>query len=594
MESSVSRQYLLEFELVFPNEKKMPFEYYLEGCSKEMILNSAVFFLSFKNQNSKYENKKSFLDLLFCKENRDFSNKIHDRFIEIEKLNEKIVIINTFSSLKLFEFYLIKSNYKATKTNKEFEICIFKAYLSINSDLAKNQNKELSNIPDSYLPIKVPLMMFCIQYPLLDKDFYDIKLIWATQMIKAIYLFQFLESNGKSKHLLDAFLAHFKSESWQEYLKDLIPLTMTAVEMRHEAHTDFVVTKNENYERGCAFIEKLIVEEIDPFDHNDFLSIRAKPFYKIKEGVYRVIFNLFLVEKIFKGVYFLLRDVNNTLPTSIKVKNIKSFYGDEFSEKILCYKVLENLYKEKCVRFSGKEFAEMKIDGAPDYYIRKGKSILLFESKDFLISADKKMSFNFNIYEQEFKRVLHSKVLNGNKIKPKAIIQLIGCIKKVLKKEFFNDVKYNYKDVVIYPILLTHDLQYDTPGFNELLDFWFQEELIKLKNEGFFVHRVKPLTVVNIDSLIFHQVGLSKNILLHEMLNLYIENKKNKTINSQNINLQNFDKYVQNQMTRHIPFSLYIDRYFKEKGFWISPPLLELAIPAIFNEEYKPKLSNIY
>ena len=80
--------------------------------------------------------------------------------------------------------------------------------------------------------------------------------------------------------------------------------------------------------------------------------------------IYRIIFNLFVVEKIFKGVYFLLRDVNKTLAAATRIKEIKSFYGDEFSEKILCYKVMKSIYPDKCIRFSGKELADMKIDAA--------------------------------------------------------------------------------------------------------------------------------------------------------------------------------------------------------------------------------------
>jgi len=62
----------------------------------------------------------------------------------------------------------------------------------------------------------------------------------------------------------------------------LIPLTIPAIKNEREAHTDINVTTGEKFEEGCAFIEKLIVEETDELDQNDFLTIRARPFYKIK------------------------------------------------------------------------------------------------------------------------------------------------------------------------------------------------------------------------------------------------------------------------------------------------------------------------
>jgi hypothetical protein len=149
----------------------------------------------------------------------------------------------------------------------------------------------------------------------------------------------------------------------------------------------------------------------------------------------------------------------------------------------------------------------------------------LVESKDFLIAADKKMSFDFNVYEEEFGRILDFEELPDGKIKPKAIVQLINSIRRILKTEFSADTDYHYKDVFIYPVLLNHDHQYDTPGFNELIDFWFQDALLELAEEGLFIHHVEPLSVVTIDSLIYNQVGPSNGIPLHEMLNLYHENK---------------------------------------------------------------------
>mgnify|MGYP007050513382 FL=1 len=255
---------------------------------------------------------------------------------------------------------------------------------------------------------------------------------------------------------------------------------------------------------------------------------------------------------------------------------------------------MESIFPDKCIRFSGKELAAMKIDAAPDYYVRKGKNIVLVESKDFLIAADKKMSFDFNVYEEEFGRVLDFEELPDGKIKPKAVVQLINSIRKILKNEFSADTDYHYKDVFIYPVLLTHDHQYDTPGFNELIDFWFQDALSELADEGLFIHHIKPLSVVNIDSLIYNQVGLSNGIPLHEMLSLYHENKKvekqkKKNFKSQAEYDQYLEEYKQMRMSKLIPFSMFLDKYFHKQGLWKLPPLLELVAPALFKEEYEAK-----
>jgi len=267
--------------------------------------------------------------------------------------------------------------------------------------------------------------------------------------------------------------------------------------------------------------------------------------------------------------------VNKALPNAQKIKEVRSFYGDEFSEKVLCYKVIESIYSDKCIRFSGKQLADMHVNGAPDYYIRKNKDIVLFESKDFLILADKKSSFDFNIYEEEFQRVLYYEKLDDGKEKHKAVMQLINNIRLLLKNEFTADTNYYYKGVFIYPVLLTHDHQYDVPRFNELLNYWFQDELRGLQEEGLFIHHVRPITVVNIDSLIYNQVGLANSIQLHDLLELYHDykkpDKKKSKFESQAEYEAFLEAYKQEAMSKLVPFSIFIDKYFYKKEYGNCP-----------------------
>jgi len=591
MENAVTMGQLLEFDVAFPGEEPLTVEQYLSSGNRDIILSSATFFLGFKNQKSKYSDNREFLGMFFRKENNELANQIYSRINEVEKKGIPVSIVNPYSSLKLFEFYFSKPNEPETQTQAEFEVNFFKAYLVLNSEFTEKQSIAFSSSQESDDNLKIPMMMFCMYYPISDKTNYDINQIWATQMIKSIYLFQFLESHEKTQPLFNAFLEYFNCSTWQDYLKKLLPLTLPAIKSENEAHTDITVETGENFEQNCAFIEKLIIEDEDELDQNDFLTVRAKPFYKLNEGVYRIIYNLFVVEKIFKGAYFLLRDVNKTLPKANRIKEIRSFYGNEVSEQVICYKAIESIYSTSCIKFSGKELSDMKIDGAPDYYVRKGKNILLFESKDFLIAADKKMSFDFNVYEEEFGRVLDYEELPSGKIKSKAVMQLINSVRRVLKKEFSIDTDYYYKDVFIYPILLTHDHQYDTTGFNELIDFWFQDALLELQSEGLFIHHVKPLSVVNVDSLIYNQQGLSKDISLHEMLNLYQNNKvikkeKHRKFNSKEEYDIYFEEFKQMRMSKLIPFSLFIEKCFQKNGYWKLPPLLETIAPSLFKEEY--------
>jgi len=591
--NSVHMGQILEFEVAFPNEERLPIEQYLAGSSREMILTASTFFLSFNNHNSKFNDNRDFLGMFFCAENNELANRIYNRIKEIEKKGVRVGIINTYSSLSLFEYCFSKVEGPETQLQAELEVNLFKAYLALNSEFATKQNVAIPTAKCSDKELNVPMMMFCMYYPVSDKTNYDLNQIWTTQMIKSIYLFQFLESEKMIQPLLVAFNNYFNCQMWQDYLKKLLTLILPALKNEKETHTDIIVEQGELFEENCAFIEKLIILEKDEIDQNDFLTIRAKPFYKVKDGVYRVIFKLFVVEKIFKGVYFILRDLNKSLPEAHKIREFRSFYGHKFSEKILCYRVMESIYSNSCIRFSGQDLADRNIVAAPDYYIRKGNNILIVESKDFLIAAEKKMSFNFNVYEEEFGKSLDFEQIPNGKIKPKAVLQLVNNIRRILKTEFHADTDYHYKNVFIYPVLLTHDHQYDTSGFNELINFWFQDELSILADEGLFIHQVKPLSVVNIDSIIYNQVVLANDISLHKILNKYHESKifekwenwEKRNFKSKSEYDNCFENYKSMRMTKLIPFSMFIDNYIHDHFSWKQPPLIDILAPVLFNVE---------
>ncbi len=141
-------------------------------------------------------------------------------------------------------------------------------------------------------------------------------------------------------------------------------------------------------------------------------------------------------------------------------------------------------------------------------------------------------------------------------------MQLIESIRRLLKHNFPVDADYHNKEVFIYPVLMIHDLQYDAPGFNYLLNHWFQAELQSLAEEGLFIRHVKPLFVVNIDSLIFHQIGLAKCLPLHKMLDRYLDYIR--IFSGSKINTTNGKD--ENLLGKFVHFSFLIDRYFEAMG----------------------------
>lgn len=571
---AVKLEIILEFEVIFSGEVPNALDEYFKGAPREKVLRLASFLLGFKNKNSKFRDNVQILSTIFGPENNAFANEVYAKIKAFEQTKGKTpVIIHPYTSLKLFEYFFSRQEDPAAdaQTAAEFEVNFFKAYLALNSELTKSQEAIYPSIEDLDDDLKIPMMIFCMAYAYSDKVNYDIKQQWVTQTIKAILLFKFLESNDKTKHLFTEFLKFYGCNAWKDYMVRLIPLTLSPIKKEKETYTDIVVEKNETFDEQCDFIEKFIVDVHDELDEYDFLTLRSKPLYKVERGTYRIIYDLFLVEKIYKGLYFALKEINDVLPKNQQVKGLRSIYGDKFSEKTLANTILEIIYSETSVKFSGEELDKMKIDGAPDYYIRKLNNVLVFESKDFLIPKQAKQSFDYGVYDAEFEKKLYFTEDEQGNQKPKAVAQLIENVKKLLTGNFPADTKYKRCDINIYPILLLHDHQYDVPGFNKLINSWFQEELAVLAEEGLYIKKVKPLIIVNIDSLIYHQVALRDNIRLHQLINDYID----ETTIGRNLKFNSEAEMHGYMLDRSQPFSVFITNYFAKRNLKKLPPMLE-------------------
>lgn len=235
------------------------------------------------------------------------------------------------------------------------------------------------------------------------------------------------------------------------------------------------------------------------------------------------------------------------------------------------------MFKDSTCSFAGAELDAMKIDGAPDYYARKNKRIFLFESKDFLIPIKAKDTFDLNIYEEEFTKKLYYKIKNNGREVNKAILQLIEMVRRCLLRSNKFDQQYNYRNVNIYPVLITHDAQYDSPGFNHILDYWFQDELLALEEEGLFIHKVQPIVVVNIDSLIYFQKTLESHLPLATLIDKYIDHTRRLNAKAYN----SVESLKANRLNSLVSFSNFIEQYIHSRFTWGIPEILAEKLPIL-------------
>src|SRR5690606_10455167 len=120
-------------------------------------------------------------------------------------------------------------------------------------------------------------------YPYSELTNHSLIHVLTAQIIKSVYLFEFLaehaDTNGLLKELCDAS----DCKNWKEYLKRHIPLILPVAKKSKEAHTDILIRQDDEYEINCHFLDRLTVTDLDPIEDYDFTRVRAAPLYRVKE-----------------------------------------------------------------------------------------------------------------------------------------------------------------------------------------------------------------------------------------------------------------------------------------------------------------------
>lgn len=565
---------IIDFEKVFEGENSEDYLKKIEDIPKRLLVEVASYFVSANPDNELVKDYKYFLSKLFGKENNKLANEINDKIVRYKNEKSKNVgILNPRTSLKLFETVLTQNKEDIEISNKELEILIFKIYLALNTQLNKNDNliiestKEFNQYPD----------LICLaignSLPTSDISNYNLKSVFVGQILKAIFLFEFLSTQNSSQTLLENFYSRFKVTDYKGFLQKIFPIAFFVISAKHEGSMTLEVKKDENYKSNIDFLDNLIVSKIDYEDNDiDYLTLRANPLYKISESSYRVISPLFAIEKIFNGLYFLLKEINDEFDKSLQI-NLRQLITFEFSEKYLLYKIIERTYERKYFKLSGKQ---MKTPGAPDYYIRNGNKVFLFESKDILIRADIKESYDFEQYEKALKDKLYFEI-NGKKESPKAVRQLTNFAKNLLNGNFKEDKNYKPNSIRIYPIILLHNRQLDILGLNNLINIWFELEKDEIEKTGLSTKNLRRPTILHIDTLlVMHEQLASGKYQLDELLDEYQnlingnQSKKKKFKTEQELMQTVQDQLASFNMFFDIKYGWTLPSLFEEKGIEIA------------------------
>src|SRR5690606_24326316 len=136
------------------------------------------------------------------------------------------------------------------------------------------------------------------------------------------------------------------------------------------------------------FYERLTINgKVNAVD-KDYKPLRQYPLFKSEKDTFVFLDFRFFVDKFYQGFLFDFAAI-----TKIPFPRLKTDMGNEFSEHILFYTVMQKCFANYgTIRITGNDIKNKIGSGEPDYYIRNGTDIFLFEFKDLILPTEVKYS----------------------------------------------------------------------------------------------------------------------------------------------------------------------------------------------------------
>ncbi len=521
----------MSFKDVFPEEERQEISSLIKDIpsnqSLEIIAHISARYHANENNNQIHgEILRQWLGRL--------DDKIKDDFLKAALPHIKrnnFLFINQPSCLYLIQEIILNYNVLENRElTPDDELNLFKAYLiasewsiKVSSTIQESGIKDLPNFVG--LALKTQLPISDLKH---SREFY-------IQAYKAISYFQFSDSHEDFKDIIAEFVKSTSLNDWNEYLKSILLIYSAHLLKFDEPNRSVLEFSEPNH-----IVNFLNILSLDPSNFEakpDFISIREKPVIKIRYNIFLFLNLDLFIDKIFSGILF---DIFTSLSKK-KYGNIstsdfgtfKSSIGELFTEQILFYEVMNYIKQDTWVAFSGNELRK-KIDGEPDYYIRRRSKVFLFECKDTLIRSDTKNSFDFETIQNE----ITEKLILGNDEKNKGISQILYFISR-LEEGLLDDIDdFDPEKCKFYPIIIVTDKALNEHGVNYIFNSSFDE---LIKKFGLQDYRIQLPVLIHLDDLIkFADLFKDEDLKLNSIFDDYIAFGNSKDYFVQSSSFSNF------------------------------------------------------
>lgn len=371
-------------------------------------------------------------------------------------------------------------------------------------------------------------------------------------------LMDFPKENNKFKGYVDAFCKERDLSNPKEYLDNLFMLNFDLMGAKQGT---CVMEIDDGCWKSINFIERFCLDVHNYKHSEDFHEFREHPVLKTGSNRYVFLFTNLFLDKSFAGLLFDMSDVLENigvLGPKNSYADLKGFLGEEFSEKYLFYNIMQRCFGQRYERYTGTDLKSLIGDGEPDYYMRKGNRVFVFECKDTLLANKYKLSGDYG----EIIKGIEEKYISNMNAKPKGIVQLANVIENKLSmilSDVDKDAPQGKK--YVFPILVYFDDSFDSEGVNWHLNNRFKEIISQRTFLSNYV--VKDLVMINIAQLMrLENFFADDKLRLATLINSYIDYKNQKDLN------------------QVFPFNKFLFQEARKKGY-------ELKKTRWFDEIYK-------
>lgn len=418
------------------------------------------------------------------------------------KANEQPMTIAASAETPLYLLRKVMAITEGQKTDNiaELERKLFKAFLLANDATMNRNNGENPYTPEADLEMYVSALMISrFAHNEFTNQQKDLSRTFTTQTMKCQHFFEFVQDNDKLRDIYQDFLAEYGISDWREYLRTI--MSVVALLKFHTGSINLTKLQDEDqliaetiFKRDSIGIDEIISEE----DNIDYVAFRSRPFIKIAEREYAVIDNNFVMERLYNGLYFTFLELwKKRYPD--RGQEFNRIYTTEFSEEYLFDGILKEIAQKRQVfSLTDNECKAInkKTDSPPDFYIRNGKKVILFENKDVKIEKAIKEGGRFDELLPEIDKKLVGEEINGKR-KVKGVGQLVRNAKRIQDGKFPWDKEAD-RDSTIYLVLVVADHRQTALGWKNYLDRKLRDEIARQGADG---KKIRPLILMDVGTL---------------------------------------------------------------------------------------------